>query len=503
MASKISIFLFFIFLFLFFFQPIETEDVWWHLATGKWITEHLQVPHEDPFPFAGERTPWTCTHWLGSTLLYLVYKAGGLLGLKVFRSIFFVLVIGLFFVYSAKRLPLSFLLLLALLLSCALINRSFLRPDILNFIFVQLFLINLFIYERNPEPKRLFILPLLGILWGNSHLGSFVYGTLLISIFFLSACVRCMNFKIGQGGADQKAEARAQMNGLGLTLAIYVMVFLISPYGVEGFLYPFKVFLFPHFLDFYKIGSVIEEAQPPGHMFLSFTNSYYFFALFILGLWVLFLNKKNNFTLAMLFIFALFMFLYMSRNGGFFALVAVYVIAQGAGGIGMKAMWEHWHWSKLIDRYFFVWLAVFLTMQMFDILHARGFYRNRGMPYLLLESNPYSAAAVQLLKDKGIIGPVFNSNMIGGQMIWSGYPQLRPFDDGRHVDKQRFNNFIALLLAPEKYWSLAEEHYGFKIVMLNSSDGSEKRMINYLNANPAWQLMSVQGPLIVYVKKKG
>ena len=64
-----------IFIFLFFYHPIETEDVWWHLSTGRWIAQHVQVPNEDVFPFAHERTHWLCNNeWLGSVILYGIVK---------------------------------------------------------------------------------------------------------------------------------------------------------------------------------------------------------------------------------------------------------------------------------------------------------------------------------------------------------------------------------------------------------------------------------------------
>ena len=57
MQKFICLILLGIFLALFFFRPIEIDDVWWHLATGKFIVEHAQVPSTDPFPFSNEQTP--------------------------------------------------------------------------------------------------------------------------------------------------------------------------------------------------------------------------------------------------------------------------------------------------------------------------------------------------------------------------------------------------------------------------------------------------------------
>ena len=59
-----------VFLVVYFLQPVELDDIWWHLKVGQYIANSHQVPSFDPFPFADEKTPWTFTSWLGSSILY-------------------------------------------------------------------------------------------------------------------------------------------------------------------------------------------------------------------------------------------------------------------------------------------------------------------------------------------------------------------------------------------------------------------------------------------------
>ena len=66
-----------IFLFLFFYLPIETEDIWWHLGVGRWISENHQFPREDIFAFPEYRSPWILTQGLGSYFYYRLYSWGG------------------------------------------------------------------------------------------------------------------------------------------------------------------------------------------------------------------------------------------------------------------------------------------------------------------------------------------------------------------------------------------------------------------------------------------
>ncbi|HEX7808455.1 MAG TPA: hypothetical protein VF608_07020, partial [Thermoanaerobaculia bacterium] len=38
--------------------PIRNYDLFWHLATGRWIAEHHALPSIDPFAVASDRIAW-------------------------------------------------------------------------------------------------------------------------------------------------------------------------------------------------------------------------------------------------------------------------------------------------------------------------------------------------------------------------------------------------------------------------------------------------------------
>ena len=128
-----------VFVFLFFFRPLEIEDDWWHLATGRWIVTNGRVPHVDVFHVGGGNTPWIFTQWLGSTIYYLVYLFGGYVGLQAYRAFLFAVIIAVFFVYAYRKIPYPFLIVLSFIMAYWIETRCLLRPDVYNFIFIQLF----------------------------------------------------------------------------------------------------------------------------------------------------------------------------------------------------------------------------------------------------------------------------------------------------------------------------------------------------------------------------
>ncbi len=484
-----------IFIFCVFFQPIEIDDIWWHLKTGQWIWAHKLVPDYDLFPFFNVKTHWLCNfEWLGSTIYYLVYLKYGFLGLKVFRSLFFLSVIGIFYFYSRKILPFICLAALSFLLTYGCLQRYFLRPDAFNYIFIQLFLIILFYFEKTSKKNILFILPMLGICWVNLHLGSFVYGVSLISIFLLSSFVKFASEKLNNTPASDKQ--LSQVKWLAFILIIYLSVFFLTPYGLEGFLYPFRAFLDPSFIHIDQIMSGVGEAMPPAHV------DAWLVILFILSCIFLFLNRRNGFTALLLFIISFFLYLKCQRNITFFSILAIYGIAENARSISFKEKYKDFFKVQYVNL-FLVFFSIFLLFQVFNMLTPKWYCGGKFVRKFFIQEDPMLHTVRKQLQENKITGPVYiNHDILGGWLIWFGYPQWRVFVDTRDTDNERFNDFNLIGLFPQKNWPIAEKKYGFKIVILDSWFPSLGYPITkYFNQLPDWQLIGVSGPILVYVKK--
>ena len=97
---------------IFFFKPLEISDNWRHLSIGRWIFQNYQIPQYDIFAFTDIPKPSMSNEWLGSSLIYSVYLIGAEQGLKIFRTIVCILVLGIFFFQYFRKIPFSILLLL-------------------------------------------------------------------------------------------------------------------------------------------------------------------------------------------------------------------------------------------------------------------------------------------------------------------------------------------------------------------------------------------------------
>ena len=105
----LAVFLVYLFT-LFHHMPTINDDVWWHLAMGREIVENFQVPLVDPFPFTGAAKEWTFTQWLGSSIFYLAYRAGGYGALKLTGTALMLSAVLVFMFYARRKLSFAVLI---------------------------------------------------------------------------------------------------------------------------------------------------------------------------------------------------------------------------------------------------------------------------------------------------------------------------------------------------------------------------------------------------------
>jgi len=494
--------LFFLTVGFLYFAPVESGDVWWHLSSGQWMLEHLSVPHFDPFSFQGEPSPWSATHWMGSSIYYAVYQLGSFSGLKFFRVLIFLSVIGIFARYSYRKLPYPFLFTLAYLMAYGLLDRGFLRPFVFNFIFIQIFLIQLMAYEEHSRRKVLYVLPFLGMIWGNLHLGCFVYGVMLIGIFLFSAALKLIHAKSSRQSDEQVHSAYKGVRDLSLVLLLFLLSLMISPYGINGLLHPLKVFLLPSFINFYKFNHIIAEVQPPVYLFT--VAGLPFILLFLMTLVVLIKNRKHSlaFTQFLLFSVSLFLFLQMRRGSALFVIICVYIIVQQAQQCHWYERWRARHNAKrdgiLVTGILICIFCVHTLRTAYEHVSVDG----QTKKIWRLDVHPQNpVAAVNFLNSLQIEGNVFANDPFGNYLSLFGYPQLRAFVDGRQLNQSHFDMYLKILNQPQQYWDVAVQAHHFTIAMIDAISPLSTKIVKHLAQHLDWQLIFIDGNSLIFVKR--
>lgn len=84
------------------FGAIRSYDLFWQLATGRWIVEHRALPHTDPFAMASDRAEWIDGEWLYEVALYETHSLIGLRGLSIVKGLLAAAIFTFAF-FAAKR----------------------------------------------------------------------------------------------------------------------------------------------------------------------------------------------------------------------------------------------------------------------------------------------------------------------------------------------------------------------------------------------------------------
>ncbi|MBL8013161.1 MAG: hypothetical protein JNN05_04875 [Candidatus Omnitrophica bacterium] len=466
------------------------------------MAQHQAVPSTDPFPAVGEeQKPWIFTQWLGSSVIYGAYSAGGFEGLKWLRLVVFILVIGIFYAYARNALPFEILFSLLLILDFGLIGRVLLRPDIFNYIFIEIFLLFLFAHYENGQRKHLLAIALLGIVWGNIHLGSLVYGYFLIVLFVIAAVVEWISVSFKNESAEKIVAVRRRALELVSLSFVYPVTFFFSPYGVQGGLYPFKVFLVPDFIYFYQFVHLMQEMLPPSYLFS--WNGMWFIVLVITAIGMLLSNPKDKFLHWILFVVPLFMFLRGGRAAGLFVVMTAFVIVGCARNLNFLKAWQAYKYRAMVSTSIMVVLGLLLSTQLIYGFSERIYAQDRMRPMYTVTTDPrLPFLALEFLKKNQISGVVFTNDNLGGFLLWTSYPALRPFVDGRQLHPDQFFQYTDVLRNPPENWDSLASRYDLSIVLLDLSSGVSMRLGQYLSNHPGWQLVYLQGVTVVFFKRE-
>ncbi|MFP4438209.1 MAG: hypothetical protein ACLFVO_13245 [Chloroflexaceae bacterium] len=182
--------------------PIPPHDFWWHMATGRLIVQTGAIPTVDQFSYTQAGEPFYNQGWLAQVLMYGIHSLGGVPLLLVVQAAVVALTYGLLLLLCIRRsgaLRLSVGVLLMTTMPLSFDNWN-VRPQTYAFPLFIAFLYILTMWRLRDSAQdatsqsllkghRLWLLPLLMVVWVNLH-GSFVLGGALIAMTFVGEWLR-------------------------------------------------------------------------------------------------------------------------------------------------------------------------------------------------------------------------------------------------------------------------------------------------------------------------
>ncbi len=437
------------------FGPITDSDLWWHLATGRYIIENREIPVEDFYSYTNAGIKWIDHEWLSQIIFYAIYDRMGLSGVVLLKAM--LAIIGLGLLYKRSLLLSGNFFALASLATATELSRGAWveRPMMFTFAFLSLTLFFLESHAKGQHDK-LWILPIFVAVWANLH-GGFITGILVILIYSIGF------FWSGE---------RHKSKNLLIVAFVSTLAALFNPYTYRGVLYPFQ----------YAQQSIharfIMEWQSPTFHTLTL------FEIMLLLVIVMFAKHRVDNTHLLLIVTFTHLALFAERNISLFALVSAPIIfaytekviagaidpnyatkkfdlpliAKGLARMKIKKDLARGILNTFIPAFSYAFVA--LALSFFWYYH---FAQENAFD---VTPASFPEGAVEFLAVEEPKGNLFNIYHWGGYVIWKLYPKYRVFIDGR---ADVYGDFIYEYLSVhriEPRWREILKKYDVKVILI-------------------------------------
>ncbi len=472
---------------------LPATDIGRHIKNGEILlhantynTSRSALLHTNFFSYTNPDFPFVNHHWGYGIIAYLTYTLFGWTGLSlayicVLTSAFLIL-----FLLIAPKTPLYTSIPISLFLIPLIAERTEIRPEGISYLFIAIFLYILTKYSHDElEKKYIYILPLLSVVWINTHIYA-IFGPLIVGAFLVEALIR-----------RDTTKAYTHLTTLGLCAG----ALLISPYGLEGALYPFKIFN--------NYGYLVSENQSiPFLERLGFTNPNFLWwkissTLAIFGsIFVLIYNRKK-FPIALWSITLAFAGLsfFSIRHMTAYGLMLLPFLATTASLLCEKNTTEHgkqnaWATSAIVS----------LCIIIFTGIHFNN--RFPGNPSWGVGLLPHNIDSVSFIKETGIHGPFFSNYDIGGLFIFSLFtPEKKEkvFVDNRPeaYPKEFFSDVYVPMQENTDTWARTLNQYNFNAIWfyrLDATSWAQQFLVTHIN-DPLWAPVYVDDFTIIFLKR--
>ena len=453
-----------------------SNDFWLQVRIGELISQQHAIPQTLLFPFteiasarfnAHEWLPSLAATWfvkyLGEALLPAL---SGMLGLALF---FLVLRLA----YQRGGQNISWALGLA---AMALVVENFrheLRPELLAFIALQICLWCLHALPTYPRCSAMVLL-LTTVVWSNTH-GSFVMAPALLICYGAGAWMDAHN---SPGTPWRPYALLAPLVGLAT---------LVTPFGLEQWQFVLG------FSSQSQAKLWLGEWRPTWDTSLHVLRGWWLGLAALALSWTLVVRQWRRVPWRDLLVWLLFtaLALHAVRFLAYAGLGAAFVLAPLAlqGGGKQKARQV----KQLAMVLLFALLAWGLVLRFGN---AFGAY-----PTSLAGPPRLSKPMVQLVQHPALHGPVLNSYSLGAELIYRGYPRLRPSIDSR-IDSYGDAYFFAheaLWTDPQRLEAFVQR-YGVRYALLDLDDWATVQ--RHHSMDPArWQALLMDSRAVMLERR--
>jgi hypothetical protein len=455
---------------------LADPDTYLHIAAGRWMFAHRAVPFRDPFSFSMAGAHWVVHEWLAELIMAAIQGCFGWAGLVVMTVLSFALAILLLARVVFRHFE-PLVGLIVVLGALALLGPHVLaRAHVLALPIMVAWCAGVFAARdrgRSPSP---WLLPLM-ILWVNLH-GSFMFGLALAGFLGAEAVIAPAQ------GCDRPVEARRW----GVFLALAVLSAFVNANGIDGVLEPFRIGAMP------TLRTTFLEWRSPDFQTLS-ALEVWILAVMFLGLAT---GIKLPLTRILLLLGLVHVALQHQRHADLLAVTAPLALAASlAPQINRLTRGDGGSW---IARLFAVppvradIRAAAWSCGLALVFAAAVLQR----PLERRESGVTPSAALAAARQAGLSGPVFNNELFGGYLVFSG---VKVFIDGRieMYGDDFLKRYLSIVGGDEPGLTDAFDRYGISWTMLSPGDGA----LPIVDRLPGWRRVYADADAVVNARVAG
>lgn len=466
-------------------RHIKNGDVFLHAA--EYGVSRSALLHTNFFSFTFPDFTFINHHWGYGIIAYLTYNFFGWSGLSLAYILTLIATFLILFFLISRSTPLFISIPLSLFLIPLIAERSEIRPEGLSYLFIAVFIFLLVRFSENKLKKQhLYFLPLLSVLWINLHIYA-IFAPLIVGTFLCESLIR------------KDWEKVKVFFSLTLFCALGL---LVSPYGLSGALYPFRIFE--------NYGYMVAENQSITFLQrLNFINPNFLWwklsALIAVITSFLFCIQKEFKT----FPFALGIMTLAFGGLGFFGirhlslfgLVLLPFLAHLLTTLFTPASDEDTRQNRLIA-------SLFLSFFLLCVICVRFNDRLPGSTRWGFGLYPRNADSALFVQKNNINGPFFSNYDIGGLLIFTLFTpenKERVFVDNRpevYPESFFYDTYKPMQENPA-VWEEKSKQYNFNAVWfyrLDSTPWAQQFLISLIK-NPGWAPVYVDDFTIIFLKR--
>lgn len=389
--------------------PVDT-DTWWHIRSGEYTLTNGMI-YADPFSHTMQGQPWINHSWGAQIVLFGAWHGLGNAGLALYTSI--LATVGMYFIYRmcAGNVYLrGFALILGAATAAVFWSP---RPQMFSFALSAALLYILYLY-RHRQADRLWLIPLLLLVWGNLHAG-FSIGYILLGGVIAGESLG--NLLAPQA---EKAMGWPRLRKLVLVSGVAVGALVINPYGLQLYSVPFAT------VNIGALQNFIQEWNSPN---FHERQTWPFIALLIGLLGAVGASRlRLSWTSFVLASGTLFMALTAGRNIAVFAVVATPIFSAHLDAVLHEKGWILHPVQRVTAGMARLNLALIAVIALVVLVSVLSVMDVEAVE--MAQSEYLPLAAVAYLNRAQPPGPIFNSYNWGGYLIFTA-PDYPVYVDGR------------------------------------------------------------------------